>query len=178
MWTVRSTEAGSFWRGVGRCYRHFIRAQCWDSGGWCLSLSMNYKTKRRLMFSNCDGPRNTKSKFLLFLFFFNKICGTQLNSSIRLKLDQQVQCSCLFLRIWILISALSQSWGEEGNWSSRGRKKSVMVLASGLCPFVYTLVFFFCRVKLKHFEKFQDTTEALAGELTPFLQNQKILVVH
>lgn len=77
-----------------------------------------------------------------------------------------------------MISALSQSWGEEGNWSSRGRKKSVMVLASGLCPFVYTLVFFFCRVKLKHFEKFQDTTEALAGELTPFLQNQKILVVH
>lgn len=39
-----------------------------------------------------------------------------------------------------------------------------MVLACGLCTFVYTLSFYFFRVKLKHFEKFQDTTEALAGK--------------
>lgn len=47
-----------------------------------------------------------------------------------------------------------------------------MVVASGLCTSVYTLALYFCRVKLKHFEKFQDTTEALAGELTPFLQKK------
>lgn len=43
-------------------------------------------------------------------------------------------------------------------------EKDKMVLACSLCTLVYTLLFYFCRVKLKHFEKFQDTTEALAGK--------------
>lgn len=50
-----------------------------------------------------------------------------------------------------------------------------MVLACGLCAVVYTLLFYVCRVKLKHFEKFQDTTEALAGELTLLLQKKSNL---
>lgn len=79
-------------------------------------------------------------------------------------LKYQMYRSSSFLRVWIFFSAQLQSGTKRGAVIAGAGKKASFFLASGLCTFVYILVFFFCRVKLKHFEKFQDTTEALAGK--------------
>lgn len=40
-----------------------------------------------------------------------------------------------------------------------------MAFEESICPHNFSFFFFPSRVKLKHFEKFQDTAEALAGKV-------------
>lgn len=159
----------SFWRWVERCYHQSIRVQCWNLNVWCLSLNMNYKAKT-------GGVRFFwwcwSKKYQIKIPFFPPLYIIILGPSWNVTPDSAGQ-----------FSALSPLWGSAYwsllSWSHREKRgaeaeKDKMVLACSLCTLVYTLLFYFCRVKLKHFEKFQDTTEALAGKWVNTIITKKI----